>query len=171
MGVAKDNYPRDGVSKSYVAAFAEVEVDVETGRYQLLDLTAVLDCGTVLHPRVLGGQLWGGIVLGVSHATGMRFVYDQHFGVGLAKRLYNSKPPTILDMPPTMKWAALDIPDPVGSRGMGESPVGAGFGAVANAIANAVGHDVFRRAPIMADMILMALELGRPAHEPLTANI
>jgi hypothetical protein len=42
---------------------------------------------------------------------------------------------------------------------------------VANAIANAVGHDVFRRAPIMADMILMALETGRPAHEPLTANI
>ncbi len=174
MGVAKDNYPRDGVSKSYVAAFAEVEVDVETGRYQLLDLTAVLDCGTVLHPRVLGGQLWGGIILGLSHATGMRFVYDQHFGVGLAKRWYNSKPPTILDMPPTMKWAALDIPDPetpVGSRGMGEAPVGAGFGAVANAIANAVGHDVFRRAPIMADMILLALESGAPAHEPLTANI
>ncbi|MGE3957129.1 MAG: xanthine dehydrogenase family protein molybdopterin-binding subunit [Vicinamibacterales bacterium] len=174
MGVAKDNYPRDGVSKSYVAGFAEVEVDVETGRYQLLELVAVLDCGTVLHPRVLGGQLWGGFVLGVSHATGMRFVYDQHFGVGLAKRWYNSKPPTILDMPPTMKWAALDIPDPetpVGSRGMGESPVGAGYAAVANAIANAVGHDVFRRAPIMADMILMALETGRPAHEPLTANI
>jgi len=54
---------------------------------------------------------------------------------------------------------------------MGEAPVGAGFGAVANAIANAVGHDVFRRAPIMADMILMALETGRPAHEPLTAYI
>jgi xanthine dehydrogenase molybdenum-binding subunit len=174
MGVAKDTYPRDGVSKSFVAAFAEVEVDVETGRYQLLDLAAVLDCGTVLHPRVLGGQLWGGLILGVGHATGQRFVYDQHFGVGLAKRWYNSKPPTILDMPPRMQWAALDIPDPetpVGSRGMGEAPVGAGFGAVANAIANAVGHDVFRRAPIMADMILMALESGRPAHEALTANI
>ncbi|HUR32450.1 MAG TPA: xanthine dehydrogenase family protein molybdopterin-binding subunit [Vicinamibacterales bacterium] len=174
MGVAKDNYPRDGVSKSYVAGFAEVEVDVETGRYQLLDLVAVLDCGTVLHPRVLGGQLWGGFILGVGHATGQRFVYDQHFGVGLAKRWYNSKPPTILDMPPTMQWAALDIADPetpVGSRGMGEAPVGAGFGAVVNAIANAVGHDVFRRAPVMADTILTALEAGRPAHEALTANI
>ncbi|MGC4084039.1 MAG: molybdopterin-dependent oxidoreductase [Vicinamibacterales bacterium] len=175
MGVAKDNYPRDGVSKSYVAGFAEVEVDVETGRYQLLDLVAVLDCGTVIHPRVLGGQLWGGFILGVGHALGQRFVYDQHFGVGLAKRWYDSKPPTILDLPITaMKWAALDMPDPetpVGSRGMGEAPVGAGFGAVANAIANAVGHDVFRRAPIMADMILTALEEGHPAHEPLTANI
>ena len=174
MGVAKDTYPRDGVSKSYVAAFAEVEVDVETGGYQILDLTAVIDCGTVLHPRVLGGQLWGGIMLGMSHATGMRFVYDQHFGVPLAKRFYNSKPPSILDIPARRQWAALDLPDPetpVGSRGMGEAPVGAGFGAVANAIANAVGHDVFRRAPVMLDTILMALETGRVAHEPLTANI
>ena len=134
----------------------------------------MLDCGTVLHPRVLGGQLWGGIILGLSHATGMRFVYDQHFGVGLAKRWYNSKPPTILDMPPTMKWAALDIPDPetpVGSRGMGEAPVGAGFGAVANAIANAVGHDLLPPAPKIADKILMAHEAGTPTPQPRTANI
>ena len=174
MGVAKDNYGRDGVSKSFVAGFAEVEVDVETGRYQITDLVAVLDCGTVIHPRVLGGQLWGGFILGVGHALGQRLVIDQHFGVGLAKRWYNSKPPTILDLPQKMQWAALDIADPetpVGSRGMGEAPVGAGFGAIANAIANAVGHDVFRRAPVMADTILMALEHGRPMHEPLTANI
>jgi len=174
MGVAKDTYPRDGVSKSYVAGFAEVEVDVETGRYQVLDMVAVVDCGTVIHPRALGGQVCGGVMLGLGHATGQRFVYDQHFGVPLAKRLYNSKPPSILEAPVKFQWAAVDQPDPetpVGSRGMGEAPVGAGFGAVANAIANAVGHDVFRRAPIMADMILMALETGRPAHEPLTANI
>jgi CO/xanthine dehydrogenase Mo-binding subunit len=174
MGVARDAYPRDGASKSYVAAFAEVEVDVETGKYHVLDLTAVLDCGTVLHPRVLNGQLFGGLSLGMSHAFGMRFVYDQHYGVPVAKRMHHSKPPTILDMPDHYQGAALDIPDPetpVGSRGMGEAPVGAGFGAVANAIANAVGHDIFRRAPIMTDTILMALETGRPAHEPLTANI
>jgi CO/xanthine dehydrogenase Mo-binding subunit len=174
MGVAKDTYPRDGTSKSFVAAFAEVEVDVETGRYRILDLAAVLDCGTVLHPHSVGGQLLGGLMLGIGHATGQRFVYDQHFGVPLAKRFYNSKPPTILDTPARLQWAALDLPDPetpVGARGMGESPVGAGFGAVVNAIADAVGHDVFRRAPVMADMILMALETGAPAHERLTANI
>jgi CO/xanthine dehydrogenase Mo-binding subunit len=174
MGVAKDTYPRDGTSKSFVAAFAEVEVDLETGRYRILDLTAVLDCGTVLHPRSLNGQLFGGLMLGLGHAIGQRFVYDQHFGVPLAKRWYNSKPPSILDAPGHVQLAALDIPDPetpVGARGMGEAPVGAGFGAVANAIADAVGHEVFRRAPIMADMILMALETGAPAHEPLTANI
>jgi hypothetical protein len=40
-----------------------------------------------------------------------------------------------------------------------------------NAIADAVGHEVFRRAPITADVILASLEAGHRMHEPLTANI
>jgi xanthine dehydrogenase molybdenum-binding subunit len=174
MGVARDNYGRDGISKSYVAGFAEVEVDVETGHYQILDFLAVADVGTVIHPRNLRGQTLGGIMLGIGHALGQHWVYDQHYGVPLAKRFYQNKPPTILDAPATMQWAALDIPDPetpVGARGVGESPVGAGFTAVMNAIADAVGHDVFRRAPVTADLILTTLEAGRRVHEPLTANI
>jgi CO/xanthine dehydrogenase Mo-binding subunit len=73
-----------------------------------------------------------------------------------------------------MQWAALDIPDPetpVGARGVGEAPVGAGFGAVVNAIAAAVGDEVFRRAPVTSDMILTALEAGRTTHDPLAANV
>jgi xanthine dehydrogenase molybdenum-binding subunit len=174
MGVAKDNYGRNGTSKSYVAGFAEVEVDVETGVYHVLDFLAVADVGTVLHPKNLGGQILGGIMLGIGHARGQKWVYDQHYGVPLAKRFYQNKPPTILDAPVKMQWAALDIADPetpVGSRGVGESPVGAGFSAVVNAISDAVGDEVFRRAPVTLDMILMALENGRPMHDPLTANV
>ena len=173
MGVARDTYPRDGSSKSYVAAFAEVEVDVETGHYQILDLVAVADVGTVLHPRNLGGQILGGVMLGLGHAYSQKWVYDQHYGVPVARRFYQTRPPTIL-YAPRMQWAAVDIPDPetpVGARGVGEAPVGAGFGAVVNAIAAAVGDDVFKRAPVTADLILTALEAGRPMHEPLTANI
>jgi CO/xanthine dehydrogenase Mo-binding subunit len=177
MGVARDSYPRDGSSKSHVAAFAEVEVDVETGVYRILDLVAVADVGTVIHPRNLGGQILGGIMLGLGHAVGQKWVYDQHYGVPVAKRFYQTRPPSILDAPMRMQSAALDIPDPetpVGARGVGEAPVGAGFGAVVNAIADAVGgadNDVFHRAPVTADMILTALEEGHPTHEPLTANI
>jgi hypothetical protein len=40
-----------------------------------------------------------------------------------------------------------------------------------NAIANAVGEDVFRRAPITADIVLTSLESGRRIHEPLTSHI
>jgi len=174
MGVARDSYPRDGVSKSYVAGFAEVEVDVETGAYRILDYLAVADCGTVLHPQNLGGQILGGVMLGIGHAIGQKWVYDQHYGVPLAKRFHYSKPPSILDAPAKMQWAALDIPDPetpVGARGIGEAPVGAGFGAIVNALSAAVGDDMFRRAPVTADMILMALEHGRPMHDPLKANV
>ena len=174
MGVARDNYPRDGISKSYVAGFAEVEIDVETGKYKVLDFLAVADCGTVIHPRSLGGQVLGGVMLGLGHALGQKWVYDQHYGLPIAKRFYHNKPPTILDAPLKMQWTALDIADPetpVGARGIGEAPVGSGFGAVVNAIVDALGPEIFRRAPVTADMILMALEAGKPMHEPLTANV
>ncbi len=174
IGVAKDTYPRDGQTFSFVAGFAEVEVDLETGKFALLDYLAVGDVGTVLHPRNLGGQLLGRSMLGIGHAIGQKWVYDQHYGAALAKRFYQNRPPTILDAPAAMQWAALDIPDPetpVGARGIGEPPVGAGCMAVLNAIAAAVGDDVFRRAPISLDMIVTALEVGHPTHPPLTANV
>jgi CO/xanthine dehydrogenase Mo-binding subunit len=174
MGVARDNYGREGSSKSYLAGFAEVEVDVETGSYKILEYVAVADCGTVLHPRNLGGQIYGGVMLGIGHALGQKWIYDKTYGAPLARRFYQSRPPTILDAPAQFQWAALDIPDPqtpVGSRGVGEAPVGAGFGAVVNAIAAAIGDDKFRRAPVTADMILTAIEAGRPMHEALTANV
>jgi CO/xanthine dehydrogenase Mo-binding subunit len=174
MGVARDTYARDGTSKSYVAGFAEVEVDVETGVYKILDYLAVADVGTVIHPRNLGGQILGGIMLGLGHARGQHWVYDQQYGVPLAKRFYTSKPPTILDAPAHMQWAALDIADPespVGARGVGEAPVGAGFGAIVNAISAALGDEIFRRAPVTPDKILLALEHNRPMHEALKANV
>jgi CO/xanthine dehydrogenase Mo-binding subunit len=174
VAVARDSYPRDGATHSYVVSFAEVEVDVETGHYQLLDYLAVADVGTVLHPKVLGGQVMGGSLQGMGHAMSQKWVYDQHYGVPLAKRFHYSKPPSILDAPAKMQWAALDLPDPetpVGVRGVGEPPVGAGFSVVLNALADAVGDDVFRRSPVTADMILTSLEEGRRVTEPLTANI
>jgi len=175
MGVAKDNYPRDGDTYAFVVGFAEVEVDVETGKTTLVDYLAVADVGTVINPRSLHGQILGGINLGVGHALQQKWVYDQHYGVPLAKRFYHNKPLTILDIPPTMHTLALEIPDPetpTGARGVGEPPVGAGYGSVMNAIANAVGEEVFRRAPVMADIVLTSLENnGRRVHEPLTSHI
>jgi len=54
---------------------------------------------------------------------------------------------------------------------VGEPPVGAGYGSVLNAIADALGEDIFRRAPVTADIILTALENGRRVHPPLTAHL
>src|SRR5207237_641266 len=75
MGVARDTYPQDGVTHSFVAGFAEVEVDLETGKYHIVDYLAVADVGTIIHPRALGGQVLGRSMLGIAHAIGQHWVY------------------------------------------------------------------------------------------------
>ena len=85
-----------------------MEVDLETGKFQLLEYTAIADVGTVMNPRSLKGQSFGGSMLGFGHAMSQKWVYDQHYGVPLAKRFHYNKPPTILDAPPTFKFAAVE---------------------------------------------------------------
>ena len=179
MGVAKDNFPQGGSRRSFVAGFAEVEVDVETGEVRLVDYAACTDCGTVLHPDALAGQLHGGAVQGFGVALTQKWVYDRKWGLAVAQRFYSNRPPTILDVPHEreMQWDAVDLPDPfnpVGSKGIGEAAVGAGSGAVICAIADALGplaDGYFRRSPITRDMILTQLENLTPAHGPLTAHV
>jgi CO/xanthine dehydrogenase Mo-binding subunit len=174
IAAAKDKFPHDGGTYSFVASFAEIEVDVETGKYHILDFLACADVGTVIHPRSLGGQILGRSTLGMAHAIGQKWVIDPHYGATVAKRFYQNRPPTILDVPDDMQWEALDIPDPetpVGARGVGEPPVGGGCAAILNALTDALGDEIFRRAPVNADTILMALEAGRPQQHPLMAHI
>ena len=174
MGVAKDAYKHDGDTYSFVAGFAEVEVDMETGVVTLLDFLGVGDVGTVVNPRSLVAQLNGGCCLGIAHALYQKIVYDPHYGLALSRRFHYNKPLTILDVPLNMQAVALNIPDPetpVGAKGVGEPPVGAGYGAVLNAIADAVGVDAFRRAPVTSDVVLMSITHGKRMHEPLQAHI
>ncbi len=174
IAAAKDKYPRDGATFSYVASFAEVEVDVETGKYHIVDFLASADVGSVIHPRALGGQVLGRSVLGIGHAIGQKWVFDPRYGAMLSTRFSQSKPPTILDVPVNMQWSALDIPDPetpVGARGVGEPPVGGGCASILNALSDALGDEIFRRAPVNADTILTSLEAGRPMQHPLMAHI
>src|SRR5580692_1984427 len=174
VAAAKDNYPRDGQTYSYVASFAEVEVDIETGKYYIVDFLAYADVGSVIHPRALGGQVLGRSVLGMGHAIGQKWVFDPHYGEMVSKRFHHNKPPTILDVPVDMQWTALDIPDPetpVGARGVGEPPVAGGCASILNALSDALGDEIFQRAPVNADTILTSLEAGRPMQHPLAAHI
>src|SRR5882672_1085077 len=117
MAVAKDAYPRDGQSQSFVVGFAEVEVDTEVGTVKVLNYTAMGDVGTILNPRGLNGQLFGGSMLGLGHAMTQRWAYDTHYGLALARRFHHNGPPTILDSPLNFIGDAVDLADP-------ETPVG-----------------------------------------------
>ncbi len=173
MGVAKDNYERAGQVRSFVVGYARVEIDTETGDVDIVDYAATADCGRVMNPRSLGGQVHGGGVQGMGIVLGQKWVFDPQWGVPFSHRFYTARPPTILDVPIEMKAAYVDIPDPhtpVGAKGIGEPPVGAGSGAVACAIQDALGGHAFNRTPIMSDMILNVLE-GRPSsYKPFTTN-
>jgi CO/xanthine dehydrogenase Mo-binding subunit len=174
MGVARDNLPRDGSTYSFQAAFCEVEVDVETGMYEIVDYLGVADVGTVMHPNSLGGQIHGGAVQGFGHIRSQKLVYDPHYGAALSNRLHHNKPPTILDNPLKMAWAAVELPDPtnpVGAKGIGEPAIGAGGAALVCALADAVGDGIIRRTPVHPEMLAASLAAGKPAYEPLTAFI
>ena len=82
MGVGKDNYKHDGTTRSFTAAFAEVEVDTETGMYKVTDFLAVADVGTVIHPTALGGQMnWAGRFSGSLTRLVTAGCIDQRYGV------------------------------------------------------------------------------------------
>lgn len=166
---------------SFVAGFAEVEVDVETGDIKLVDYAAGTDAGTIMHPKTYEAQIMGGAIQGFSVALSQKWVYDRRWGLMVNKRFYSNRPPGILDVPheQPMKWGNADLPDPfnpLGSKGIGEASQGAGSGAVVVAIAEALeslseGNGDLYRSPVTRDMILTKLEQAPTGHDRLTAHV
>ena len=114
--------------------------------------------------------------MGFGHTRSQNWVYDQQYGVPLAKRFHYNKPMTILDIPTVtpMQWAAVDIPDPqtpVGAKGVAEAAVGAGSAALRCALAAAIGDDLIRRTPVTPAMILESLEAGKRVDRGLTSHV
>ena len=178
IGVAKDNFAEGGRRMSFVAGFAEVEIDTETGDIRVVDYAAGCDAGTIIHPKAFEGQVFGAAIQGFSVALSQKWVYDRRWGLLVAKRFYNNRPPGILDVPheQPMKWGAADLPDPfnpLGAKGIGEAAQGAASGAVVNAIADALGQENgdFFRSPVTRDMILTQLEQAPIGHDRLTAHV
>ena len=173
VAAATDQFSHEGQSRSTVVAAGVVEVDTETGEFELLELTAVADCGTVLNPRNLKGQVNGGINQGISQARFEKWGYDLRWGVNQNKRLHTAKPITIMNTAREFQFAAVDIADrenPVGSRGIGEPPVGAGAGVIVSAIYDAIGVYI-NRTPITPDKVLNALEGGATGYTTLQTHV
>jgi CO/xanthine dehydrogenase Mo-binding subunit len=173
VGVAKDNLPRTGTVPALAAGFVEIELDLETGKFEILDYVGVADCGTVLHPQGLSHQIKSGAVMGFGLAASERHIYDPQNGLPGTIGLLQAKPPSYLDVPATMHTAAVDIADPqnpVGAKGIGEPVQGCAAAALLCAISDALGGHYFNRTPVMADMIVNAVA-GRPqSHQPLQVN-
>jgi CO/xanthine dehydrogenase Mo-binding subunit len=173
IGVAKDSLRRVGVTPGLTTTFVELQVDTETGKVDIVDMLCVADCGTVLHPQGLANQIRGGQVMGIGMAMFERHVYDPKLGLPTNTLLYQSKPPTYLDVPAEIAWAAVEKADPqnpIGVKGVGEPVQGSGASAVTSAISDALGGHLFNRTPVSLDMILNHLSKRPQAHKPLQIN-
>lgn len=173
IGVAKDKLPKRGISPGLMVSMAEVEIDLDTGKYQVLDYVGVADCGKVIHPHGLSQQINGGAVWGIGMAGFERHVYDPQNGLPANVGIYQAKLPTILDVPAEMKNGAVDIPDPynpAGGRGVGEPAQGAAVAAITSAIADALDGHLFNGVPVTPDMIVNHLARNQPGFKPLELN-
>jgi CO/xanthine dehydrogenase Mo-binding subunit len=151
-----------------------VEVDRETGAVEVKELVSTADCGTVLNPRGLAAQVHGGTLQGMSSARFEKWSYDPRWGVNSNRRFYTAKPASILDAPDHVDFRAVNRPDPenpVGSKGIGEPPIGAGSAAVICAISDALGGVYLGRTPISVDAVLGALEGLTPGYSTLQTHV
>ena len=116
-----------------------VEVDPETGVYELVDYAAVDDCGVRVNPKIVEGQVMGATAHAIGAAMFESFTYDEE-GNLLTPNFYDYHVPHALDMPP-MKNGFIESTSPftpLGAKGMGEGG-GAGIHAVCAALQNALG--------------------------------
>ena len=137
------------------------------------DFLAYADVGTVLHPRALGGQMLGRSTLGIGHAIGQKWVFDPQYGIRRQALLSEQAAD---DSGCAGGYAVGGAEhsrsgDAGGRARLGEPPVGGGCAAILNALSDALGDEIFQRAPVNADTILTSLEAGRPMQHPLMAHI
>ncbi len=118
----------------------EVEVDPETGISRIDRFLAVADAGVVVNPRLLAGQMQGGMVHGLGNALMEEAVYDQATGQLLSGTLMDYALPRADDVP-DLKVETIATPSPnnfMGLKGVGELPTNGAPAAVANAILDAL---------------------------------
>ncbi|MEQ8204876.1 MAG: hypothetical protein RIA65_01780, partial [Woeseia sp.] len=151
----------------------EIELDLETGKYEILDYVGIADCGKVVHPQGLAAQMRGGAVWGMGMAALERHVYDPQNGLPANVGYHQCRIPSYLDTPSEIKTGAVDIPDPqspFGARGIGEPAMGCSVAALTSAIADALDGHVFGRTPVSPDMILNYVAGRDQSFKPLQTN-
>jgi len=142
------------------AQVAEVEVDRETGRWQVLRLVCAQDVGFAINPMSVEGQVEGAASQGIGYALCEEYLYDSA-GRMLNPDLMDFRLPTAPDHPQFSVHLIEPQQDagPFGAKGVGEPPLVPTAPAIANAIFDAVGVRI-RRLPITPERLHEALQRG-----------
>ncbi len=146
------------------AHLAVAEVDVETGKVRVLRYVAVDDCGRIVNPALVEGQIAGGIAQGLGGALSEHCVYDDA-GQLLSATLMDYALPTFADVPP-IETHHLETPAPGiagGFKGAGEAGATGAPAAILNAVNDALAPlgVMLTDQPITPERVMQALRQKR----------
>jgi carbon-monoxide dehydrogenase large subunit len=130
----------EGITYASGTYVAVVEVDPETGHVTVVRVVAVDDCGRVINPLLVEGQVHGAIAQGLGQALTEQVGYDAE-GQPLAASLMDYAVPFAASMPPVIS-DRIETPsprNPLGVKGMGESGTIGVTPAIVNAVMDATG--------------------------------
>ena len=159
VGSASVGFPTEHQGgKMYMAHFAEVEVDTETGQLRVLKYVAAHDSGTIINPALVENQVHGGLFIGAGYALSENLMFDKETGAILNPNFLDYKILGALDMPdPEAIFVEPEEPYGVyGIKGIGEGVTCPVPAVISSAVYNAIGVRI--EAPITPDKILKALK-------------
>jgi aerobic carbon-monoxide dehydrogenase large subunit len=136
------------------------EVDIHTGRVTLLRYIVSENCGAMINPNIVEGQIAGGTVQGIAGALFEHLAYDAE-GNPIATTFMDYVMPTAAELP-VIEYAHLDSPGPGpgGYKGVGEGGVLGGIPAAVNAVADALAPlgVTINRLPLTPSNVLELIE-------------
>jgi aerobic carbon-monoxide dehydrogenase large subunit len=146
-----------------------VEIDPETGDVRIDRYVVAEDCGVMINPMIVEGQVRGGVAQGIAAALYERFVYDDE-GQPVTSTLMDYLVPTATEIP-EVEIIHLETPcafSETGAKGVGEGGTMGAPAAVACAVADAVAHlDVeIDHLPVTPDRLLAALKESQEGNAP-----
>ncbi len=141
----------------FMVGATEVEVDMQTGRTQVVNYAAVVDCGTPINPNLARVQAEGGIVQGIGMVLTENVTRDEK-GRVLENSLMQYKIPTRLDVGSIRVEFenSYEKAGPFGAKSIGEVVINTPLPAITDAICNATGLR-FRELPVLPEQIAMGL--------------
>ncbi len=141
----------------FMASFAEVAVDTDTGFVKVINYVAAVDCGTPINPKLAQGQVEGALANGIGYALTEEMLFSSR-GRVRNPNLFDYKILGALDIPPieVILVDSYEPTGPLGAKSVGEIGINAPIPTIANAIYDAVGVRL-RKTPFTPERVLAAI--------------
>ena len=138
---AVDYYDPPNLTFPFGSYICVVDIDKGTGEVKVRRFVAVDDCGNIINPMIVDGQIHGGLTMGLAPALYEQITYDE-LGNNLAGTFMDYLLPTAVETPAweTDKTVTPSPHHPIGAKGVGESATVGAPPAIANAVVDALWH-------------------------------